>query len=143
MDPRRNAAFGFAASVALHGAAVAAALAFGGGWWSEARLAMGTAAPTPTLWPVVWIDAAPEPQAVAEPSPEPAREWAAAEAAAPAPKLEKIEAKPQAKAPADNRPADISAAEPAAAEASDPAPPAETEQAQSSQAVSGEGAAAT
>ncbi len=80
------------------------ALAFGGGWWGEARLAMGTAAPTPTLWPVVWIDEVPEPQKISEPSPEPAQELATGETAAPPPasKPETIEPKRQAKVPAPN-----------------------------------------
>lgn len=152
MNPRRNAAFGFAASVALHGAAVAAALAFGGGWWGEARLAMGTAAPTPTLWPVVWIDEVPEPQKISEPSPEPAQELATGETAAPPPasKPETIEPKRQAKVPApnpkrkpepvsDKGPADVKVADAAVAEASDPTPPAKTERAESPQEKSDEG----
>ena len=82
MTLRRDALSGFSASAALHGAALATVLAFGSGWWGAAQPVAGTA---PTVWPVVWIDAA-LPQDVAEPTPEPAATLTAAKEIAPEPK---------------------------------------------------------
>lgn len=160
MGARRNVAFGFFVSLALHGAALAAALAFGSGWWGDARPVVGSAAPA--VWPVVWIDPTTEPPTpsrdVAEPSPEPIRETASTERAAPAPEPDpsstpaKAASKPQVHLPpakkkpepvADQGPDAATVAEAAAAETSEPAPQTEAEKTETSRAMSGDGADAT
>ncbi len=151
MEGRRNAAFGFAASVALHGTALAAVLAFGSGWWGDARPVVGSA--EPAVWPVVWIDEKPEtpPQAqdVSEPQPDPVRVAATAEPAPPpAPTPEKPAPKPKAHAsPPKTKPAPVAdkGSAPAAAVES-PAPKTtetaeaeKSEEADRSQPLSGDG----
>ena len=99
MAARRHVALGFGASVALHGAALAAVIAFGNGWWGGALPVVGTA--LEAAWPVVWVESETQVQAVSEPTPEPAPESSQASLAsqAPPPAPEKVHLNPQVQPP--------------------------------------------
>ena len=83
MAARRHAALGLSASVALHGAALAAVVAFGNGWWGAALPVVGTA--PEAAWPVVWVESEIQVRADSEPTPELAPEAIQATLATPAP----------------------------------------------------------
>ncbi|MSO85374.1 MAG: energy transducer TonB [Rhodospirillales bacterium] len=97
MAARRHAALGLSASVALHGAALAAVVAFGNGWWGAALPVVGTA--PEAAWPVVWVESEIQVRADSEPTPEPAPEAIQASVAtqAPPPAPEKAQPKPKIK----------------------------------------------
>lgn len=109
MSPRRDTLSGLGASAALHGAALATVLAFGGGWWGDARPTAGTA---PAVWPVVWVDTSAPPRDAAEPTAEPAPVLTAAKDIAPElkkpesekPRTEKLEPKPDTRTPKKSPP---------------------------------------
>lgn len=83
MGARRHNALGLGASVALHCAALAAAFAFGSGWWGTAQTIVGTE--SLAVWPVVWVENESQVREVPEPLPESIQELAQTQAPLPAP----------------------------------------------------------